>query len=470
MNRRTFIQMTAGAAVASASKPIVAARPRQTGPVGANERVRMAVIGAGNRGNEVMGSFAEVKNPNVFVAACDVFKERVDSTVQRHSVNGNKLDGVEDYRRVLDRKDVDAVLIATPDHWHSKITIDACAAGKDVYMEKPSCTDGTIEEAVQAIRATRRYDRIVQLGTEQRSWPMFGEARDLLPQLGGVTHVVIQQAGGGSPTTEPVVPVPEGLNWEMFQGPAPRKPYKAGRQRGWRYYSDYGGGLMTDWGVHWTDTALWFMNAQLEAPKMTSGIGQYVNVENPDPDRPYNAYIGSWQYSKFIMSFSNVVWADPEFSASGVIFYGPRGSLTINRGGYLLRPGGGGRGRAAGPAAGAPGAPGAAPAAGPQGAGAPGAGGAGRGGRGAGGRAGGAPAQPPLEGKLVRGPAGVNGTAMSTTLHVANFLDCVKSRQKPVSEIEVGFYATLPCVLALRSMRERKAFTFDTTKMAVKAL
>ncbi len=467
MNRRTFIQMTAGATVASASKPLVAARPQQTGPIGANERVRMALIGSGNRGNEVMGSFAEVaagKNPNVFVAACDVFKERLDATVQRHSTGGNKLEAYDDYRRLLDRKDVDAVLIATPDHWHSKQTIDAVSAGKDVFMEKPSCNDRTIEDAVLAIQAARKANRIVQVGTEQRSWPMFGEARELIPQLGGVTHVMIQQSGGGSPATEPVAAVPAGLNWEAFQGPAPRKPYKQGRHRGWRNYLDYGGGLMTDWGVHWVDTALWFMNAQLEAPKMTSGIGQYVNVENPDPDRAHNAYIGSWRYSKFVMSFSNIVWADPEFSANGVIFYGPRGSLTINRSGYMLRPGGGGRGRAAGPAA--AGAPGVVPAAGRQAQAAPGAGGGGR----AGGAAPQPPAQPPLEGKLVRGPAGVNGTAVSTTLHVANFLDCVKSRHKPVSDIEIGFYATLPCVLALRSMRENKAFTFDTTRMAVKAL
>src|SRR4030095_14468718 len=109
----------------------------------------------------------------------------------------------------MDRKAVDAVFIATPDHWHSKVTIDACAAGKDVYMEKPSCNDATIEQAVLAIQAARKATRIVQVGTEQRSWRMFGEARELIPQLGGVTHVVIQQAGGGSPNTEPVVPAPE---------------------------------------------------------------------------------------------------------------------------------------------------------------------------------------------------------------------------------------------------------------------
>lgn len=446
MNRRTFIEVTAGAALAAGAKPMAAARARQTGPVGANDRVRMAIIGAGNRGNEVVTSFAQARHSNVFVAAAEVFKERLDATVQRIAVGGNKVDAYEDYRRVLDRKDVDAVLIATPDHWHSRMTIDACAAGKDIYLEKPSCNDATIEEAVEAIAAVKKSNRVVQVGTEQRSWPMFGEARELIPQLGGVTHVVIQFAGGGSPVTEPAVPVPAGLNWDAFQGPAPRKPYKSGRHRGWRYYLDYGGGLMTDWGVHLVDTALWFVDAQLEAPKVSMGIGQYVNVDNPDRDRPHNAFTGSWQYSKFVMTFSNIVMADPEFSTSGTIFYGPRGALVINRQGYMLRPSGAGRGRGAGPAG----------AATPAGAG-----------RSA------APAQPalpPLDGRLVRAEAGVNGTAMSTTLHVENFLDCLKSRRKPVSDIEVGFYATLPCVLALRSMRQSRALTFDTTRMAVKAL
>ena len=462
MNRRTFIQMTAGSVVASASRPRMAAKPQTTGPIGANERIRMAIIGTGNRGNEVLTSFSQAKHLNVFVAACDVFKERLDSTVQRLSTDGTKVDSYEDYRRVLDRKDVDGVLIATPDHWHPKITIDACTAGKDVYMEKPSCNDPAIEEAVRAIPIARKHNRVVQVGTEQRSWPMFGEARELIPDLGGVTHVVIQFAGGGSPATEPVVPAPEGLNWDMFQGPASRKPYKSGRHRGWRYYLDYGGGLMTDWGVHLVDTALWFMNAQLEAPKITMGIGQYVNVENPDHDRPHNAFTGSWQYSKFVMTFSNVVMGDPEFPASGTVFYGPRGALVINRQGYMLRPSAsGGRGRAAAPTA----TPGAAV---PVGAASvPGAADRGRGG-GAQGRSS-QPAVPPLNGKLIRAQPG-NGTAMSTTLHVENFLECVKSRQKPVSDIEIGFFATLPCVLSLRSMREGRAYAWDAAKMAPKAL
>lgn len=447
MNRRSFIQMTAAAAVGAAARPVVAAKAQRTGPIGANDRIRMAVIGTGNRANEVMASFANARNTNTFVAACDVFKERLDPVAARLAEGGVKVDAYEDYRRVLDRNDVDGILLATPDHWHPKITIDACAAGKDVFMEKPTSNDATFEESVAAIAAARQNNRVVQVGTQQRSWPMFGQAREVLPQIGGVTHVVIQFAGGGSPITEPVVPVPAGLNWEMFQGPAPRKPYKNGRHRGWRYYLDYGGGLITDWGVHLIDTALWFMNAQLEAPRITTGVGQYVNVENPDPDRPHNAFTGSWQYNKFVMTFSNVVMTDAEFPVSGTVFYGPRGALVVNRQGYMLRAAparGGGPGRAAGP---------------------------GRAGGAAPGRAAG-PAQPPappLEGRVFRPEAGTGGIVEATTLHVDNFLDCMKSRQRPVSDIEIGFYATLPCVLALRAMREGRAYTWDAANRRARA-
>ena len=453
MNRRTFIQMAAGAAVVSASEPLATARPRQSGPVGANERVRFAILGAGNRGNQVLNSFAQAKHPTALVAAAEVFKERLDATVQQWSAAGNKVDAYEDYRRILDRKDIDVVLIAAPDHWHPKMTIDACAAGKDVYMEKPSCNDATLEQAVLAIQAARQHNRIVQVGTQQRSWPHFAEAKALLPELGGVTHVILQFGGGGSPVTEPVIPAPAGLNWEAFQGPAPRKPYKNGRHRGWRYYLDYGGGLMTDWGVHLLDTALWFMDAQLEAPAVTTGIGQYVNVDNPDRERPHNAFTGSWQSRQVRHDVLERGDRQPgvRLQRHGVHRTArlagrePLGVHAAPTGHWARWPrsgrgtGGCRRGRSrstwGSPARTADGAAAAA-----------------------------------ARSQDQRAGNEMETVHTSTTLHVNNFLDCVKSRQKPVSDVEIGFYATLPCVLSLRSMREGKAFTWDRAKMAVKAL
>jgi predicted dehydrogenase len=452
MDRRAFLQTTIAAAAAAAG-PIVAAKPQRTGPIGANDRIRLGVIGCGGRSGQDLTSFAQAPN-NVFVAACDVFKERLDAMVERLSKeSGQKVDSYGDYRRVLDRKDIDALLVGTPDHWHPQMVIDACTAGKDVYCEKP--VGNSIEPSVKMVQAVRKYNRVVQVGTQQRSWGHFQEAAKLIDQLGGVTHVVLQFGGGGSPTTDPVVPVPQGLDWDGFQGPAPRKPYKTSRQRNWRYYYDYGGGLVTDWGVHLVDVVNWYMGTDGKAPNLTTAVAQYVNVENPDPDRPPNAYLITWQYDKFLMSWGNMVMGNTDFPFHGNVFYGPRGSLLVNRTGYMLRPpegrgGGGGRARA--------------------GAAAPG------GGQGAGTRAGGPPQgytpqpppPPPVEAKTV--PVGVELEAIvvATTAHAANFLDCVRSRKKPICDIEVGFYSTLPCLLGLLAIRERRPYTWDAANMRAK--
>jgi predicted dehydrogenase len=446
MDRRAFLHTTIAAAAAAAG-PIVAAKPQRVGPIGASDRIRLGVIGCGGRSGQDLTSFAQVPN-NVFVAACDVFKERLDAMVERLSKeSGQKVDSYGDYRRVLDRKDIDALLVGTPDHWHPQMVIDACAAGKDVYLEKP--VGNSIEPAVKMVQAVRKSSRIVQVGTQQRSWGHFQEAAKLVDQLGGVTHAVLQFGGGGSPTLDPVAPVPAGLDWDMFQGPAPRKPYKTSRQRNWRYYYDYGGGLVTDWGVHLADVVQWYMGQDGKAPNLTTAVAQYVNVQNPDPDRPPNAYVVTCQYDKFLMSWGNMVMGNPEFPFHGNVFFGPRGSLVVNRTGYMLRPpesfGGGGRGRTT--------------ASGRE--------------QGAAGRAGGPPAgytppPPPVEARTV--PVGVELEAIvvATTAHAANFLDCVRSRKKPVCDVEVGFYSTLPCLLGLLAIRERRSFAWDAANMRAK--
>ncbi len=446
MDRRTFLQTTVGAAVAAAG-PMLAARTQRTGPIGANDRIRLGVIGCGGRSGQVLDSFAQVPN-NVFVAACDVFKERLDAMVERLSgETGQKVDAYGDYRRVLERKDIDALLVGTPDHWHPQMVIDACAAGKDVYLEKP--VGNSIDPAVRMLQAVRKSNRVVQVGTQQRSWSHFQEAAKLIDQLGGVTHAVLQFGGGGNPVTDPVEPVPQGLDWEMFQGPSPRKPYKTSRQRNWRYYYDYGGGLVTDWGVHLVDVVQWYMGVDGKAPNLTTAVGQYVNVQNPDPERPFNAYVMTCQYDKFLMSWGNMVIGNTEFPFHGNVFFGPRGSLVVNRTGYMFRPpegrGGGGRGRG-----------------GPAGRG----GAQGRGGRG--GYTPQPPPPPPVEARTVAVGEEMQTIVVATTAHAANFLDCVRSRKKPTCDIEVGFYSTLPCLLGLLAMREQRPYTWDSVNMKAK--
>ena len=151
IDRRNFLQMAVGGAAAAHARPISAATSR--GVLGANDRVRVGLIGCGSRGNQVSRDW--MKHPDsVFVAACDAYKERLDQTVERIAgVQGTSPEAYEDYRRILDRKDVDAVFIATPDHWHSPMTVDACAAGKDVYVEKPASHN--IVEGRTAVKAAR---------------------------------------------------------------------------------------------------------------------------------------------------------------------------------------------------------------------------------------------------------------------------------------------------------------------------
>jgi len=437
MSRRKFFDL---AATAAGGALVAGGRlGAQGGPRGANDRVRMALIGSGGRGRGVAAAFVR-HHPDVqYVAACDAYRMRLDEGVQQLSglQKNVKVEGYEDYRRILDRTDIDAVLIATPDHWHCQMLIDAMAAGKDAYVEKP--LSNTVDRSVQALRAYKGSNRVVQIGTQQRSGQHFQEAAKIVQdgQLGTITHAVLQFGGTGYGTPpEPVAPVPEGLNWDLFQGPAPRRPFKNARLR-WRGWWDYGGGLITDWGVHLTDVALWYLNAQRIGPLLTSGTAQYVNFVNPERDQSPDAFSVSWQYPGFVMTFTNAVVQDWEFGRQGNSFFGPAGSLLVHRAGYEVRPvpppTGGQRGR---------------------GAAAQGRGGAGRN----------ADAQP----SAVLQPRRValrerddTDRDSHTSAHARNFLDCVKSRQKPVSDLEIGFYATLPTLLAVMAVREGRSFKWD---------
>jgi predicted dehydrogenase len=237
----------------------------------------------------------------------------------------------------------------------------------------------------------------------------------------------------GGPETE-FVAWSLNTNWSMLQRPVPRKPYKIGRQRSWRYYWDYGGGLVTDWGVHLVDTAHNFMGTNTEAPSLTNAVAQYVDVQHPDVERPQNAFMVTWQYEKFVMSFTNAVVNNAEFPFEGNIFFGSRGALIVNRNGYQIRPnaaGGGGGRRGAAPAATAQ-------------------------------------TLPPLEPRTISGGVRAEAIVLATTAHAANFLECIKSRQRPVADIETGFYSSLPCLLGILAIRQRKAFTWDAGNMQAK--
>ena len=423
VTRREFIGATAGTTLLSATSLGTWTRAQ-----GANDRVRIGLVGCGSRGAQVADFF--LRHPDTqYVAACDVFKEKLDARIASFATAGSaaqagtKVDAYEDYRRILDRKDVDAVHIATPDHWHCQMLSDALAAGKDVYLEKP--LSNQIDRAVGALKAYRGANRVVQFGTQQRSGEHFQEAAAIVQsgQLGKITHAVLQYPGSGyGRPPEPEVAPPAGLNWDLFQGPAPKHPYKVSRQRSWRGWWDYGGGLITDWGVHLADVALWYLQSQSIGPLQTSGSAQYVNLVNPEHEQSPDAFSVTWQYPNFVMTFTNVMPAvqESEFDRRGNYFFGQRGSLLVNRVGYEVRQ---------------------PPPPPPRGASQP-------------------ATPPPLEYKRV--PYAENYNADPHTIaHVRNFLDCIKSRQKPVSDLEIGFYASLPCILGVMAVREGRSFKWD---------
>ncbi|HXW08775.1 MAG TPA: Gfo/Idh/MocA family oxidoreductase [Vicinamibacterales bacterium] len=424
ISRRNFLNVTAGAGAASVLTG-TSFRAQQNGPVGANDRVRIGVIGTGTRGNMVAGFFLQHPDAQV-TAACDVYKTRLDPSIERftQAQKGVKVEAYEDYRRILDRKDIDAVLVATPDHWHCPMTVDACAAGKDVYVEKP--LSNTIESAWTAVEAARKHNRIVQMGVQQRQGEAFREAAELVQQgaLGKVTHVMLQFPGSYGQPPEPTSEPPAGLNWELFQGPAPRRPFKPSRLR-WRAFFDYGGGLVTDWGVHLVDVAHWYLKADSRAPLLTSAAAQYVALNNPEKDQCPDAYTISWQYDDFVMTFTNAVVQDWEFGRQGTYFFGPQGSLLVHRGGFEIRPGR------------------------PQ-----------RGGRGGRGGQAGTPPPEPIQPRRRYFPENYQDDP-DTIAHCREFLDCVKSRKRPSGDVEIGYHSTLPTLLAIHAIREGRTFKYD---------
>ncbi|MBI4875597.1 MAG: Gfo/Idh/MocA family oxidoreductase, partial [Acidobacteria bacterium] len=282
-NRRTFLACS----TAALSRPAAAA----------SDRIRFAVIGAGNRGGYVAGVFGGFSDVEC-VAVCDVYKPNREQVAAKLP---GKPEAVADYRRVLDRKDIDAVLIATPDHWHGPMVMEACRAGKDAYCEKP--VTHSIETGLRMIEAVRKHKRVVQIGLQQRSWQHFQENAERVQK--GMFGTIYQaqcvyQGNYLRPPEAPSEPPPD-LDWNLFQGPAERRRYTRSRRRMWRSFYDYSGGTLLDWGVHLTHVAHWYLNAK--APLLAGGAGQYVRYPCPDRDQLPDSVACNWVYDKFVMTY-----------------------------------------------------------------------------------------------------------------------------------------------------------------------
>jgi predicted dehydrogenase len=462
MERRDFLKTGAAAMTVAAGRPLF-------GWQGANNRIRMGVIGMGGRSARVFDSLTRHADCQ-FTVGCEVSQTKLQA-FQAANRPMAQIPIVGDYRRVLDRNDIDAVLIATPDFSHSKITVDAIAAGKDVYVEKPA--SNSIPRINAMLDAYNRSNRVVQVGTQQRSWDHFIEAKKILDSgiLGNVTHVVIQQGGSYAQSKSQPGPVPAGLDWDAWQVDAPKKPYRPGLTN-FRAWYEYGSGLVGDWGAHHVDVANWFMNADSKQPIRTAAVGTFMTTTDPDPECVPDSFSISWMYDTHIVTFENSEIPRPQedIEGWGVYFISGRGVLQVNRMGYALRPSVAKTRNKVGPEP-PPGAgnvqmsTGAAPAPGAAG---PGGGGRGRGG--AGGR-GAAADLGPVEMKVYVNPRGGVEEDYPLHAHTRNFLDCVKSRnRKTNASMEIGYNSALPCLIALEALQQGRVLGWDPATKKTKAV
>lgn len=387
-----------------------------TGPfagrvLGANEKITLGVIGCGGQGRWNMRDF--LRQPDVQIAAvCDVYDANLNQAME---MTDDKATRYKDFRKLLERKDLDAVLIATPDHWHALPTIYACEAGKDVYVEKP--LSHTLVEGRKMVEAARRNKRVVQVGTQQRSGAHFQQAVEIVRsgKLGKVTFArtwnysnELPQGIGNPPDTDPL----PGLDWDLWLGPAPSVHYNRNRCLvNFRWFWDYAGGKLTDWGTHLIDIVHWAMDVDAPTAVFAAGSKYCIPDNRETPDNLEAIY----EYPGFMMNYSNRIMNDHGIDGRsyGIQFQGTQGTLFVDRGGYEFTP---------------------------------------------------EPVRvgdestPPTE-KPIR----AEGSAQHLP-HVRNFLDCVKSRQTPVSDIEIGHRSTSAALLGNIALKVKQKIVWDGKK------
>jgi len=323
----TWSALAAGTAVSSRAT---------AGILGANERVRIGLIGVGNRGWELMEAFREL--PDVAITAvCDVYEPYVEAAKR---FLGGSPTVYRDYRKLLERKDLDAVVIATPDHWHALQFIEACNAGKDVYVEKPLSL--TVMEGRRMVEAARRTGRITQVGTQRRSSPMVRQACELV-RSGGIGRVTVAKCfhlqnetpmGIGKPgDCDP----PPGLDWDLWLGPAPKVPYNPSRcLYQFRWFYDYSGGQLTNFGTHYLDQIHWGLGQ--DAPKAVVAVGGKFAVDD-NREIPDTLEV-VWQYDRVLVTFSqyNANNAPGNPRGADVEFRGTKGTLYCGYGEFVVEP------------------------------------------------------------------------------------------------------------------------------------
>ena len=310
LDRRSFI-------IASGLTALASSRV-----LGANDTLRVGVIGAGGRMGDLLNAADKVSNYQI-VAVSDVYGPRRDAIKQRS--NGMATTHVN-YHEVLEQQ-IDAVLIAAPDHWHVRMAVDALAAGKDVYLEKP--VTHTLEEGATLTRAVRSSNRILQCGMQQRSWSHFRDAVDLIQggSLGRVPQVRTYWWQNYLASWQPKPVDTQALDWKQWLGGAPDQPFSEEKFYRWRWFWDFGGGAMTDLFTHWIDVAHWAMRG--DQPREAQMLGDKYIFEQWDcPDTVQAAL----RYPGFDVVYEGMMASS--IDDGGLDFRGTEATLKLNRGGF----------------------------------------------------------------------------------------------------------------------------------------
>jgi predicted dehydrogenase len=420
ITRRDFMT---GGAIAAAGAAIVAPAVigsragRVPARVSASDRLRVGLIGSGRQGMYLLERLAA--EPSVEIAAiCDVYKPNLDQAI---AASGGKPQRVSDFRHVLDQKDIDAVVVSPPDHWHALITVEACKAGKDVYVEKPISL--TIEEGQKIVAAARKYNRVVQAGTMQRSGAHFAKAVQLVQNgtLGKVNFVRTWNYSNDSPKgigNPPDSDAPAGLDWNMWLGPAPLVPFNPNRfgvapdrWSTFRYFWDYAGGMMTDWGVHLLDVVQWAM--KVDGPITAGAMGGKWCLED-NRETPDTLQV-TYEYPGFLATYeSRFANGNSMYGKNyGIEFHGTQATMFLDRGGFAVYQ-----------------------------------------------------EKPKDEGheSLLTPSLEAEASGDLTTDHIRNFLACVESRQRPASDIETAHRSTSTCLLGNIAYRSKQRLSWDASR------
>jgi predicted dehydrogenase len=309
-----------------------------SGNFSANDSLNVGLIGCKGRGFLNLENL--LKQPNVrCTALCDIDKDILENrATDVEKITGKRPKLYRDFRVLIENRDIDIVVVGTPDHWHCLPTVYACEEGKDVYVEKPLAS--TIEECNIMAAAAKKYNRVVQVGQQQRSGEHWKEAMKVMHsgQIGKIRRIKFWAnfSYGAGPEPAPNKPVPEGADYDMWLGPAPKRPFNPNRFHGsWRMFWDYGGGLMTDWGVHLIDMGLWALNISTFPKTVTSMGGNFASgkhaIETADTQTTmfeFDDFQMLWEHS--------YIYRGPYDRMYGVAFVGDDATIIASRAKWVM--------------------------------------------------------------------------------------------------------------------------------------